>query len=113
MNPLYAALGGAIGSVLRYGLSTLLNTAAFPWGTMAINIVGSACIGLCAGYGLGGGARVFLVAGVLGGFTTFSAFSLETGLLWERSPALAAVYVLGSVGLGLAAFALAWNWARG
>ncbi|RVT92238.1 CrcB family protein [Rhodovarius crocodyli] len=113
MNPLYAALGGAIGSLLRYGFSSMLNTTGFPWGTMAINIAGSACIGLCAGLGLAGGPRAFLVAGVLGGFTTFSAFSLETGLLWERDPRLAVAYVLASVGLGLTAFFLTWNAVRG
>jgi CrcB protein len=113
MNALYAALGGAVGSLLRYGFSSMLNTQGFPWGTMAINIVGSACIGLCAGLGLAGGSRAFLVAGVLGGFTTFSAFSLETGMLWERAPFLAAIYVLGSVGLGLAAFFVTWNAVRG
>jgi len=111
---LLVALGGALGSVLRYLLSLALNGTtfpwAFPWGTLAVNILGSAAIGALAG--LEGGPRLLLVTGLLGGFTTFSAFSLETGLLFERSPPLAALYVALSVTLGLAAFALAWTLAR-
>ena len=105
------AVGGAAGSVLRYLLSVgalALHGPAFPWGTLAVNILGSAAIGVAAGLGLEGQARLLLVTGFLGGFTTFSAFSLETGLLFERHPALAALYVAASVALGLAAFALAW-----
>ena len=112
---LCVALGGALGSVARY-LLTQLATAqfgvGFPWGTLAINIAGSALIGVVAGLGVGGDWRLFLVTGVLGGFTTFSAFSLETGLLWERSPALAAAYVAASLVLALAAFALCFGLAR-
>jgi fluoride exporter len=94
--------------VLRYAVAvvaTALLGTAFPWGTLAVNVAGSALIGVAAGVGVGGEARLFLVTGLLGGFTTFSAFSLETGVLFERSPILAALYVLGSVLLGLAAFA--------
>jgi CrcB protein len=108
---LMVALGGAAGSVARYLISAAAIEslgAAFPWGTLAVNILGSAAIGIAAGLGVQGEARLLLVSGFLGGFTTFSAFSLETGLLFERAPALAALYVLASVGLGLAAFALAW-----
>lgn len=103
------AIGGAFGSVLRYVVSSLALEwlgGAFPWGTLAVNVVGSAVIGLLGGIGLGGELRLLLVTGVLGGFTTFSAFSLETGLLFERAWWLAAVYVLASLALGLAAFAL-------
>ena len=106
------ALGGAIGSVLRYWLSTLAIThlgTAFPWGTLGVNILGSAAIGVAAGLGLQGEARLLLVTGLLGGFTTFSAFSLETGVLFERAWWLAALYVLASVGLGLAAFAVCYG----
>ena len=108
---LLVALGGAAGSVARYLVSVASLAAfgaAFPWGTLAVNIAGSAAIGVAAGAGLEGHARLLLVTGFLGGFTTFSAFSLETGALFERSPWLAALYVAASVGLGLAAFALAW-----
>ncbi len=112
---LCVAAGGALGSVARY-LLTLASIAhlgaGFPWGTLAINVAGSALIGVAAGLGVGGEWRLFLVTGVLGGFTTFSAFSLETGLLWERSPVLAAAYVAASLVLALAAFALCFGLAR-
>jgi CrcB protein len=105
---LLVAAGGAVGSVLRYALSLAclaLFGAGFPWGTLAANVAGSAAIGALAGAGVDGQARLLLVPGLLGGFTTFSAFSLEAGFLWERSPALAALYVALSVGLGLGACA--------
>jgi CrcB protein len=114
-NLLLVALGGAAGSVLRYIVSTLSIAwfgAGFPWGTLAVNVAGSALIGLAAGLGLQGEARLLLVTGFLGGFTTFSAFSLESAALFEKSPLLAGAYVLASVGLGLAAFALAWAASR-
>ena len=108
---LLVALGGAAGSVLRHLVSVAasgLLGAGFPWGTLAVNILGSAAIGIAAGIGVQGEARLLLVTGFLGGFTTFSAFSLETATLFERAPALALLYVAASVGLGLAAFALSW-----
>jgi CrcB protein len=112
---LLVAAGGALGSVLRHLVSiaglTLLG-AAFPWGTLAVNLIGSAGIGIAGGLGVQGGWRLLLVTGLLGGFTTFSAFSLETGLLWQRAPWLAALYVVASIGLGLGAFALAYALAR-
>ncbi|WP_439598507.1 fluoride efflux transporter FluC [Falsiroseomonas sp.] len=111
-NLLLVALGGALGSVLRYAISLLAVEqfgTAFPWGTLAVNILGSAAIGLAAALGVQGELRLLLVTGVLGGFTTFSAFSLETGLLFERSPWLAAAYVAASLILGLAAFALTYG----
>ena len=100
------ALGGAAGSVLRYLVSVgslALFGAGFPWGTLAVNVAGSAAIGALAGAGLEGQARLLLVTGFLGGFTTFSAFSLEAVGLWERSPPLAIAYVAASVLLGAAA----------
>lgn len=75
----------------------------FPWGTLFVNIIGSLAMGLVAGWftfrGEGGQLlRLFLATGILGGFTTFSAFSLDAALLWERGPtAVAALYVVGSV----------------
>ena len=102
------AAGGALGSVVRYLVSVLALEwlgAAFPWGTLAVNVIGSALIGVLAGLGVSGDWRLFLVTGCMGGFTTFSAFSLETGMLFERSPALAALYVVMSLALGLGAFA--------
>ncbi|HYI94682.1 MAG TPA: fluoride efflux transporter CrcB [Bryobacteraceae bacterium] len=99
-------LGGGIGSVLRYGVnlsSASLFGPSFPWGTLLVNILGSVAMGLLAGwlaFRLEGGQlfRQFLATGVLGGFTTFSAFSLDVALLWQSGQTAAAVlYALGSV----------------
>ena len=112
---LLVAIGGAFGSVLRYGVSVWaveVLGAGFPWGTLAVNVLGSAAIGLAGGAGLAGELRLLLVTGVLGGFTTFSSFSLETGLLFQRAWWLAALYVAASLLLGLAAFALCFWLAR-
>lgn len=112
---LLVAVGGAAGSVLRHALSAYALAqlgAGFPWGTLAVNVLGSAAIGVAAGLGLQGEARLLLVTGFLGGFTTFSAFSLETGALFERAWWLAAAYVLGSLVLGLGAFGLAFGLLR-
>jgi len=116
MSFLLVAAGGALGSMGRYGVSLLAMTwlgAAFPWGTLVVNILGSGAIGVLVGQGISGGARLFWVTGVLGGFTTFSAFSLETALLWERAAWQGVAYVVASVGLGLAALALGWWVGRG
>ncbi len=107
------AAGGAVGSVARYALGVLMLRAlgsGFPWGTLAVNVAGSVVIGVIAGLAAGGGGltepgRLFLVTGVLGGFTTFSAFSLDTGALFGRSAGLAALYVGVTVAAGLGAFA--------
>ncbi|MFT8247142.1 fluoride efflux transporter FluC [Roseomonas sp. BN140053] len=114
------ALGGAAGSVARYvtGIWALrLLGAGFPWGTLAVNILGSAAIGLAGGLIAAGapvpdGMRLLLVTGFLGGFTTFSAFALDTGALLERSPALAAGYLALTLAGGLGAFALCFALAR-
>lgn len=113
---LLVAAGGAAGSVLRYGVSAAglaLLGGAFPWGTLAVNVAGSAAIGVLASLGLPDGLRLLLVTGLLGGFTTFSAFSLETAHLWQRSPWLAVLYVAASLGGGLAGFAAGQALARG
>ena len=106
------AAGGATGSVVRYITSVLAIEwlgAAFPWGTLAVNALGSLVIGALAGADVEGQARLLLVTGFLGGFTTFSAFSLEATMLWSRSPALSAGYVAASILLG-GAFCLAGFW---
>jgi CrcB protein len=97
---------------LRHGtnlLSARLLGIGFPFGTLTVNIVGSLLMGLLAGYFAFRGEasqhlRLFLTTGILGGYTTFSAFSLDAVLLWERhQPGLAALYVLASVVLSIAA----------
>lgn len=113
-NILLVAIGGAAGSVCRYLAGVVAVRAfgpAFPWGTMAINISGSLAIGFLAEAMLRGlsaplDLRLLLITGFLGGFTTFSAFSLDAWLLYERGePLNALLYVGGSVFLSLAATA--------
>lgn len=107
-------LGAGIGGVLRHGINLVSPRwlgMDFPYGTMAINILGSALMGVVVGWfafrageGTPHGLRLFLATGVLGGFTTFSAFSLDAVLLWDRGETMAAmVYVFGSVVVSLAA----------
>lgn len=110
---LLVAIGGAIGSVLRYGAGVAVGgvwRAAFPLGTLLINIVGSLAMGLFVGLlarllpGWQNEARLFFAVGVLGGFTTFSSFSLDAIVLVERGALLAAaLYVVVSVFGGLLA----------
>lgn len=110
------ALGGAIGAGCRHlvNLAALrLLGPAFPVGTLAVNVIGGLLMGLLAGYfalrysGGGQGLRLFLATGILGGFTTFSAFSLDAVLLWERGDIVgASAYVLLSVVLSIGALLL-------
>jgi fluoride exporter len=111
MNYLLVFVGGGIGSSLRHTINVLCARCigtAFPYGTFIINITGSTIMGLIAGYlAFRGEAsqpwRLFLMTGVLGGYTTFSAFSLDAVLLYERGQlGLAAFYVLGSVAFSIA-----------
>ncbi|MBD3677182.1 MAG: fluoride efflux transporter CrcB [Rhodobacteraceae bacterium] len=104
------ALGGAIGAVCRFltGAAALrLVGAGFPWGTLTVNVLGSFAMGVIfVVLSQKDAMRLapFLMAGVLGGFTTFSAFSLDALTLFERGqPGAAALYVLASVLLSLAA----------
>lgn len=114
ISALIVFLGAGIGGVSRHVVNMLASAwvgTAFPYGTMAINIVGSGAMGLAVGWfalkageGWAQDARLFLTTGFLGGFTTFSAFSLEAVLLWQRGESgMAIVYVLGSVLLSVAA----------
>jgi CrcB protein len=111
---LHVALGGAIGSVLRYQAGRWTTwwlgpqaVTVFPWPTLAVNAVGSLLMGLLAGWlarqGQGGDElRLLLGVGVLGGFTTFSAFSLELVVLMQRGQfTFAALYLILSVALGV------------
>ncbi|VIO66087.1 Putative fluoride ion transporter CrcB [Bradyrhizobium ivorense] len=104
-------VGGGLGATLRHLINLTCARCigtAFPWGTFIINITGSTVMGLIAGYlAFKGQAaqpwRLFLMTGILGGYTTFSAFSLDTALLYERGElGPAALYVLGSVALSIA-----------
>ena len=105
-------LGGGIGAAVRHGVNTALGRLSghdFPLGIMAINISGSLLMGLAAGYFAfrasgewSQSARLFVSTGILGGYTTFSAFSLDAMLLYERGEfGMAIVYVVGSVILSL------------
>src|SRR5689334_3971138 len=105
-------IGAGIGGALRHGVNVgaaRLFGYGFPFGTLIVNIAGSFLMGLLAGYfafrpGISQHMKLFLTTGILGGFTTFSAFSLDTALLVERhSYGLAAGYVVGSVAAGLSA----------
>jgi len=106
-------LGAGVGGALRHGVNVAaarLFGTGFPWGTLGVNIFGGFAMGVLAGWlalkageGWTQHLRLFLATGLLGGFTTFSAFSLDTMLLWERGQAgLAAGYVLASVVLSIA-----------
>ena len=104
-------VGGGLGASLRHAVNMIIARGlgtAFPWGTFIINISGSLVMGLIAGYlAFKGGAsqpwRLFLMTGILGGYTTFSAFSLDAALLYQRGEIGSALfYVLGSVVLSIA-----------
>lgn len=107
------AIGGGIGSVMRYVVTVLVTQRlgpGFPWATLAINVVGSLVIGIVAELSLARSiaispvTRLFLMTGILGGFTTFSTFSLDmVTLAGERAALLACAYAGGSVVLGFVA----------
>jgi CrcB protein len=111
MNYILVFIGGGLGSTLRYIVNVvsgrLLGTA-FPYHTFFINITGSTVMGLVAGYfafrsDASQSWRLFLMTGILGGYTTFSAYSLDAALLYERGEiGLALFYVLGSVVFSIA-----------
>jgi fluoride exporter len=105
-------LGAGIGGALRHGVNVgcaRVCGAAFPWGTLTVNVLGSFLMGALAGWlafkaneGWSQPLRLFLTTGILGGFTTFSAFSLDAVLIWERGQnGLAATYVAASVLLSI------------
>jgi CrcB protein len=112
-------VGAGIGGVLRHLLNAWimrLPGLEFPLGILSINVIGSTAMGLVAGWfafkgHAGQDVRLFLTTGILGGFTTFSAFSLDAALLYERGQfGLAVVYVVASVALSIAGlFAGMWT----
>ncbi|MBU6156187.1 MAG: fluoride efflux transporter CrcB [Alphaproteobacteria bacterium] len=104
--------GGALGAMARYLLSSLVTQVMgtqFPWGILCVNLAGCFAMGLVAGAGLqaiplSDGMKAFLATGILGGFTTFSAFSLDAVQLVERGQSMdAALYVIASVAGSIAA----------
>lgn len=110
MAYLIVFLGGGIGAALRHGVNIAATRAlgvAFPYGTLTVNAVGSLAMGLLAAYfafkgDAGQHWRLFFTTGLLGGFTTFSAFSLDAVLLYERgATGLAALYVVASVAISI------------
>lgn len=121
LQTILVMVGGAIGSALRYHagkLALALVGPGWPWGTLFVNVAGGLCMGLLVGSlalrGVGGeSTRLFVAVGILGGFTTFSAFSLETVLMIERGEiASALTYILVSVIASVGALALGLGIAR-
>lgn len=114
---LWVAAGGACGALLRYVVQALTSGTGteLPWGTLAVNIAGCLAIGLTIGAFAGAAwfedvGRPLLVAGLLGAFTTFSAFSIDTVLLWEQGRVVAVVgYVISSVVCCILAAALGYR----
>jgi len=112
------AIGGGLGSLARHYLATAIYAvtgSTFPWGILAVNVIGGFAMGLIVELSalkldLGPELRAFFTTGILGGFTTFSAFSLDSALLIERGDwAGAGSYMVGSVVLSVAAlFAGLW-----
>jgi CrcB protein len=108
-NILLVGLGGGIGSILRYVASIMLTTKRFPYATLSINILGSFVIGLVLAFSIknehfANNWKLFLATGICGGFTTFSAFSLENmQLLQSGKTGVAFLYIALSVVLGIAA----------
>src|ERR1700761_7931711 len=118
-SSLIVFVGSGVGGVFRYLLNTFVTRitgTAFPWGILSVNLLGCTLMGLAVGWfsqraSILGDIRLFLTTGILGGFTTFSAFSLDTVVLYERGePRLAAVYVVASVLLSIVGlFVAMWN----
>lgn len=113
---LFVAVGGGIGSVLRYLITVAVGTRAIPWGTIIVNVVGSAVLGFLIGWFLDRpidtALQIGLLTGVLGGFTTFSTFTAETVTLieagrWEAALANVAVSIVAGLGAAAAGLALA------
>lgn len=120
MTWIAVGLGGALGAMARYGLNSwVLRTtplSGFPAGIFLINVIGSGTIGVIAGLMTSGRvhlsdeARAFVMVGMLGGFTTFSSFSLDSlELLRTGHPTAAVLNVVGQVGLSLAAAAIGYR----
>ena len=108
LNLLLVGLGGALGSMARYGTGMALSGAAFPYATLVVNVIGCFCIGLVLpsvdrAAALSPEVRALVVIGFLGGFTTFSAFGSESIALAQSGASVALMNVAANVVLGLAA----------
>lgn len=121
MDYLLVFVGGGLGAMLRHwfnGVALSLWGTQYPWGTLTINVSGSLLMGVVVELaalkiGMPSQVRLFVATGILGGYTTFSTFALETGLLHARGDSdLAVVYALGSVILGVAGFFLGMHGVR-
>ena len=115
-------IGAGIGGLMRHVMNiwiTALASSGFPYSILTINVIGSTAMGLAAGWFASRGEilpdlRLFLATGILGGFTTFSAFSLDTVTLWQRGEATTAmIYVAASIILSLAALLAGMATVRG
>jgi len=118
---LWVAMGGAVGAAGRYLVAMQALRffgPGFPWGTFAVNTLGSLAMGMLAGLfahrmQVSTEIRMFLMTGVLGGFTTFSAFSLDVSVLVARKDyMMSALYIIGSVSLSVAALFVGLRLAR-
>ena len=107
---IFVALGGALGATCRYGvqIATMhVGSGQFPWGTFTVNVAGSFILGVLAAvmtftWSPSPELRAFLIVGLLGGFTTFSAFSLDVAVLIDKDRlSLAAVYLIGTVAISI------------
>jgi CrcB protein len=114
-NLLLVGLGGSIGSMMRYAVSLLLKTKMFPYATLSVNIIGSFIMGVVIAMsikeaGLSNNWKLFLATGICGGFTTFSAFSMENmGLLQSGRLGMALTYIMVSIILGIVATFLGYH----
>ena len=113
MTGLLVAVAGAAGVLTRYGFTEAMGRDAALWSVLIVNVAGSFALGVLAGAGASEQMRAVAGAGFLGGFTTFSTFSLDVFAdLDAGRPARALVYVVLSVGLGVGAAAAGWALAR-
>ncbi len=103
MTPLLVALGAAMGAPLRYAIATTLDTERFPRGTLLVNVVGSFLLGLFVEAGATGHWLALLGTGFCGGFTTYSAFAVQTHRL---GPMRGTAYAVLTIGVSLAACAI-------
>jgi len=106
---LLVGAGGALGAVARFAVASRLNRDGAPYGTLAVNAVGSFALGLLTIGGVGGDAALFFGIGACGAFTTYSSFSVDTVTLWQAGDRRRAVaYAVGTFAAAALGVALAW-----